>query len=486
MKLSEAQLNESHTALIAQADLLVAEAASMVAKDPAHPIYHVTPAARFMNDPNGPVWHKGRYHLFFQHHPYWGVNKDIYPAWGHVSSADMVHWRHEPIALMPGPHQYDIAGVASGCCVIHKGVPTILYTGVGPAGQTQCLATSDDEMKIWTKHPGNPVIAHRPDIAGLGDGFRDPCIWQEPDGYRILIGSGYQQMNGTVLLYKSKDLREWEFLGPMCEGMGEHCFQWECPAFFPLMNHNGQRQHVLIVSPLFRNIAALRGEVQYAIGRVDNNRFVPERWHTVDYGGPTSYYAPSSFEHPKGRRVLWGWILADRPMESKWSHAISLPRVVTMGDDSTLRYEPVSGIKTLRKHETAMSNVKLQDDETIIIPQAGLNTEVEVSCQLPDNSQVELHVSRSSDGSRYLPVTISTVDNSVIFNGHHAPLALSRDRKVKLRLFIDGCIGELYICDTACISSHIPVDVNATGISAILHRGAVIKQIKVWEMGSIW
>ena len=66
------QLHEAHQALIQQADRIVTESMNTVTKDPAHPIYHVTPAARFMNDPNGPVWHKGRYHLFFQHLPYWG------------------------------------------------------------------------------------------------------------------------------------------------------------------------------------------------------------------------------------------------------------------------------------------------------------------------------------------------------------------------------------------------------------------------------
>ncbi|MHB1459909.1 MAG: glycoside hydrolase family 32 protein [Armatimonadota bacterium] len=486
MELTVAQLNEDHLNSITQADQTVSEAAGTVSKDPAHPIYHVTPAARFMNDPNGPVWHKGRYHLFFQHLPYWGVHQDNCPAWGHVSSSDMVHWRHEPIALMPGPHQYDIAGVASGCCVIHNGVPTIIYTGVGPGGQTQCLATSDDEMKIWTKHPGNPVIAHRPDIAGLGDGFRDPCIWKEPDGYRILIGSGFTDKNGTVLLYKSRDLRVWEFLGPMCDGMGEHCFQWECPAFFSLTNRTRQQKHVLIVSPLFSNIAALRGEVQYAVGRYENNRFKPESWQTVDYGGPTNYYAPSSFEDPKGRRILWGWILADRPMESKWSHAMSLPRVISLGDDDKLSFEPVSGIRNLRKHETAVSDIKLQDAEVVIIPRVGLNIEVELRCKLPESSELELHLSRSSDGCRYLPVKISSIDKSVEFNGSHAPIALNRNREVTLRLFIDGCIGELYIDNTGCISAHIPVDVEATGVSAVLHGGAVIKHIKVWEMGSIW
>ena len=207
---------------------------------------------------------------------------------------------------MPGPEPYDSAGVASGCCVIHNGVPTIVYTGVGPLGQTQCLATSDDEMKVWRKHPFNPVISHQPELAGLEGGFRDPCCWKEHDGYRLLIGSGFKDVGGTVLLYRSTDLINWEFLSSMCKGMGEHCFQWECPAFFTLKNKAVKERHVLIVSPLFNDNSALRGEVQYAVGRYDNNKFDAYNWQTVDYGGPSSYYAPSSFEDPQRSSDIMG------------------------------------------------------------------------------------------------------------------------------------------------------------------------------------
>lgn len=485
MESSDAQLNEAHLSLIEQANRNVADAASTVTKDPAHPIYHVTPASRFMNDPNGPIWHKGRYHLFFQHLPYWVEKPDQGPGWGHVSSSDMVHWRHEPIALMPGPHAYDAAGVASGCCVIHDGIPTIVYTGVG-GPQAQCLATSDDEMKVWHKYTANPVIPDKPDLPGLDGGFRDPCIWKEKDGYRILIGAGFTGKAGTVLLYKSADLRNWEFLGPLCMGMGEHCFQWECPAFFELKNRMLKNRHVLIVSPLFNDIAALRGEVQYAVGHYESNRFAPENWQTVDYGGPTAYYAPSSFEDPKGQRILWGWILADRSFESKWSHSMSLPRVITLGDDGRLRYEPVPELKKLRMHEHQFRNIINDGNEQVLMPSAGLNIEIELSLHLLDKAEVELHVSRNADGSQYLPIKISASESTVEFNGQRAPFTLTKDGDLTLRLFIDGCIGELYVDKTACISAHILVNPKATGVSATLRGGAILRRLRVWEMGSIW
>ena len=49
--------------------------------DPARPVYHFRAPAQWMNDPNGPVYHKGYYHLFYQLNPF-------ADTWGHM------HWGH--------------------------------------------------------------------------------------------------------------------------------------------------------------------------------------------------------------------------------------------------------------------------------------------------------------------------------------------------------------------------------------------------------
>jgi len=33
------------------------------------PQFHFTPAKDWMNDPNGPIYYKGEYHLFYQYNP---------------------------------------------------------------------------------------------------------------------------------------------------------------------------------------------------------------------------------------------------------------------------------------------------------------------------------------------------------------------------------------------------------------------------------
>ena len=230
------------------------EPAPGIADDPLRPQYHLLPPHNWMNDPNGPIWWKGKYHLFYQLNPHAAVWGDMH--WGHAISPDMVHWHHEPIALAPTPGGPDSEGCFSGSAVVFNGVPTLIYTGVQNAPpqlvtihdgsdklrETQLLATAEDDSMLHWKKLAQPVIASPP--AGITvTGFRDPCPWREPDGWYLGVGSGVRGEGGCVLLYKSEDFRHWQYLHPLATGKpnglkatnpcdsGE---MWECPDFFSL------------------------------------------------------------------------------------------------------------------------------------------------------------------------------------------------------------------------------------------------------------
>src|ERR1035438_9787003 len=60
-----------------------------VARDPSRPEYHLLPRHNWMNDPNGPIWWKGKYHLFYQPNPHAAVWGDLH--WGHAFRKCLVH-----------------------------------------------------------------------------------------------------------------------------------------------------------------------------------------------------------------------------------------------------------------------------------------------------------------------------------------------------------------------------------------------------------
>src|SRR2546423_3561670 len=160
-------------------------------RDPHRPRYHFLPPANWLNDPNGLIHWKGEYHMFYQYNPngpFWGTIH-----WGHAASADLVHWRHLPVALAPTPGSADEHGCFSGCAVDNNGVPTLVYTGVRGEEQLPCIATGSDDMLTWQKYPGNPVIAAPPDGIDPLD-FRDHSVWWETDAWYQVIGSGIKDL----------------------------------------------------------------------------------------------------------------------------------------------------------------------------------------------------------------------------------------------------------------------------------------------------
>ena len=157
-----------------------------LAADPLRPQFHLLPAKNWMNDPNGPIYWRGRYHMFFQYNPGAAVWGDMH--WAHAASEDMIHWRHLPVALAPTPGWDDADGCFTGSAVDNGGTATILYTGVKRAAleratlrdghnnfrEVQCLATSSDPQLLRWKKLDHPVIEppNDPKITG----FRDPFL----------------------------------------------------------------------------------------------------------------------------------------------------------------------------------------------------------------------------------------------------------------------------------------------------------------------
>lgn len=436
-----------------------------LAADPHRPQFHLLPPAHWMNDPNGPIFWKGRYHMFYQHNPngaFWGTMH-----WGHAVSEDLVHWKHLPIALAPTPGGPDKDGCFTGCAVDHNGVPTLVYTGVRP--EVQCIAVSDADMIVWKKYAGNPVIASPPE--GLrATGFRDPCVWRQGETWYMLIGSGFEGVGGTALLYHSKNLIDWTYMHPLCVGTMDKSAKgkgpvatgemWECPDFFPLGD-----KHVLIVST--------RGTTPYFVGRYENHEFHPETEGVIDHG---AYYAPKSLVDGRGRRILWGWVRERRSQEAQkaagWSGVFSLPRILSLDHHGRLKMEPAPEVATLRGRHRRRRGVPIVPSGSSLL--GGLPGDcLEILAEIESSDVTGLKLlARSAPDATEQTLLSSRIDPGETF---------------KLRIFVDGSVIEVFADETICVSGRMyPSRSDAIDLALVGREGAGrVKILDIWEMQPI-
>jgi beta-fructofuranosidase len=454
-------------------------AASKLAADPQRPQYHLLPAANWMNDPNGPIYWQGKYHMFYQYNPngaFWG---DMH--WAHAVSEDMVHWKHLPMAMAPTAGGPDKDGVFSGCAVVDNGGVTAIYTGVNP--ETQCIASSGGDLTAWKKFAGNPVIAAPP--AGMEvTGFRDPCVWKEGDTWLMAVGSGFRGKGGAVLLYESNDLRHWNYLHPLVSGRmkpgvsakdpvdsGE---MWECPDFFPLGG-----KHLLVIST--------ERVVKYLLGSYADRRFRTETTGGVDFG---SYYAARTMTNTGERRILWGWVTEARSAEAQraagWSGVMSLPRELKLlGVQVQMR--PAPEVETLRgKRLGADAAGDCLEIQAEIDPGQAARAGLKLRAA-PDGSEQTLVYYDREQRLVCVDRSQSSTDASADRGMQSGPFLLGRGETLRLRIFLDGSVIEIFANERFCLTARVyPVGRRSLGVGLYASGGAAkMVSFEAWEMRPI-
>ena len=304
------------------------------------PHLHFTPPAWWMNDPNGLVWHAGRWHLFYQFHPHSRVWGPMH--WGHASSGDLRVWQDHGVALAPTEAGMVFSGSAvfdahdtSGLGTAETPPLVALYTlhdeAAAQAGSTafqhQALAYSTDGGAHWQRLPGPPVLPN-PGTPGTRD-FRDPKLRWLPERQRWLMALA---VGDRIAFYSSADLHHWVFESDFGAGLGAHDGVWECPDLFPLPTPEGERW-VLLVS-LVKGGPAGGSATQYFVGHFDGTHFRADasdgagvRW--IDHG-PDNYAGVTWAGVPDGRTVFIGWMnnwdYARELPTAPWRGAMTLPR----------------------------------------------------------------------------------------------------------------------------------------------------------------
>ena len=296
------------------------------------PHIHFTPAKNWMNDPNGLVWHKGEYHLFFQHNPFgtqWG-----HMSWGHAVSRDLINWEELPVAIPEG----DDGAIFSGSAISDGDDLVAIYTRQTENNQSQCIARSKDNGRTFIKYVNNPVLDENK------KDFRDPKVFKYSEHW---IMCAAQPFDHQISFYSSSDLINWKHLSDFGPAGAQEGI-WECPDLF-MLEFEGEEVWVLIVS---LNPGGLYGSgTQYFIGDFDGITFTPRystdepRW--LDYGKDN--YAGVTFNNePNGKRIFIGWMANWEDVKlhpaTSWTTQMTIPRELSLTfyhDEIVLTQRPV-------------------------------------------------------------------------------------------------------------------------------------------------
>lgn len=281
------------------------------------PLFHFTPRYGWMNDPNGMFYKDGVWHLYYQYNPYGSKWQNM--TWGHATSADLVNWKHEPIAIRPD----GLGSIFSGSGAVDRGntagfgndAVIALYTSAGTS-QMQSLAYSTDNGKTFTKYPANPILT-------LESEARDPNMFYnaETGEWNLVLAHA---LDHEMLFFTSPDLKSWTLQSSFGKGIGAQDGVWECPDLFRLPVDGTDEKKWVLICNINPGGPFGGSAIQYFIGDWDGKTFtadtaadgsIPTKW--LDYG-KDNYALVSWSDAPDNRRTAIGWM-------SNWQYAAEVP-----------------------------------------------------------------------------------------------------------------------------------------------------------------
>jgi fructan beta-fructosidase len=470
------------------------------------PQYHFSPPTNWTNDPNGLVFYKGEYHLFYQKNPYgntWG-----HMSWGHAVSNDLLHWEHLPIAIAEytDPATGDSTMIFSGTVVVDQentsglcengSCLVAIYTShVHKNGegllQHQSLAVSNDNGRTWERYKTNPILSiNRKD-------FRDPKVfWHEPSKswvMALVIPDQYK-----VQFYKSANLINWKLSGEFGD-IGDRAKIWECPDLYelPIENDARGKRWVLSLSGSHPQGPGFVG-MQYFIGTFDGLTFKADNPKQeplyLDYG--KDFYAGIVYNNTMEGfpTVMIGWInnwtYGNLVPTAPWRGAMSIPRELSLkkvGEGLRLLQRPLTSVNSVRSGgpidmsrpmsksiELQMEFDASQTKESGIKLFPGSADEITIGF---DTGKKELFIDRSK------PASTAKIKE---FNSRETA-RLDVAGTIKLRIFVDQSIVEVFADDGAVVmSEQIFPEMKELTVKTYSNNEKAIFKMQAWEMKSVW
>lgn len=399
------------------------------------PQWHVYPEQGLLNDPNGLVYFKGKYHVYYQYN--FRDTTHHFKAWGHRTSSDLLTWSEEDIPLVPS-EWYDKDGCYSGGSFVKDDCLYLFYTGTvieedGSKSSYQCLATSTDGYHLVKQ---GPILPHP---EGYTRHVRDPQVFQGTNGrYYMLLGAQTNDLRGTTLTYQSDDLHTWKLMGETVPSVSLDSYMWECPNLVRLDEYD-----YFIFSPQglpkeaerFRNVFS----TTYYAGRFDEETgcFTPfTPLEELDKG--FDFYASQVFKGPQDESIMFGWAGVPTPEEESaiptiakgWVHTLTAARLLKEKDKRLVALPVIPDqLKTLSEEKESCVVISQCSGAIRIMPQKEEWRVVSEAWQLSYRDQT------------------LTLERQNWYTKQPEYRVVYRGKIVELLITLDKSIGELYVND---------------------------------------
>ncbi len=477
---------------------------SRFANDPIRPLFHGMPGANWTNETHGLTYSNGRYHLFFQKNANGPFMSRLH--WGHLSSENLYDWTEEKIALTPG-EPFDIKGCWSGCVFTDKELtgdrPAIIYTGVDYVRAVIAHAAAlDDNLKDWKKS-ATPIINGRPD--GLSDDFRDPYFFRTDEGAYIIVGSSKGGVGTTTLHAYNPSSGTWTndgktfFTGSDIASCGTF---WEMPNVTKMGD-----KWLFTTTPLntAKGVAAL-----YWTGSINSDgTFNPDKKSPSNIELPGfardgfGLLSPSIYNHG-GKTIAIGIVPDKLPSQANYdlgyAHVYSLPREWSLDKDGNLCQKPYSGLEAMRIGTGfAKTDFTLEGDLDI----EGIAGRAVELCGEFTVGTGRCGFTLLDDGTSGLKVYYDGTSNEIAvdareverlsndswsFDGYyHSPLPrqLAKGETVKLNVFLDHSILDIFVNDTWAASVRIFANGRPTEeVRAFADSANKVLSLKGWNLNA--
>jgi fructan beta-fructosidase len=481
------------------------------------PVYHFTPLKNWTNDPNGLIYLNGIYHLYNQQNPF--ENKWGHMSWGHATSADLVNWKHLPIAI-PETIDKDTTWRFSGCAVWDKentsgfckkgGCIVAIYTADQPnlKKESQFIAYSNDGGMTFTNYVNNPVIdLQRKD-------FRDPNVtWNEELKKWLMVVA--LPRDHKVRFYASDNLKEWNFLSEFGNA-GYVNAAWECPSLIqlPVEGNLQKRKWVLMVSAGGREKGPF---IQYFIGDFDGKSFKNENPSdtvlTVDYGD--CFYAAIPWNNLSvNEKILIGWMVPDTGDTYPWKGQMSIPRDLSLRNTNAgvrlfqlpssviqKNLAKISGGKSIEMKDLKVSNIEMPIGQNKLIQGNSYWLEAELLVSPGTIAGFKIAQKKDKDNKTIYGTEIGfDADKHQLYvdKSKSGAVGIKKDmrqttalngetNKIRMEILFDKSSLEVFINDGEKVfTTYIYPDTDSNILSVFATGGsAIINFLKIWDLSGI-